>query len=392
MDRLLIIQYGDYKEALERIRSGGLENYREQKKSVDFVSELSKSYRVTTLALVNHEYSASFSENLFADGVNLKSLNKKHIMSLLDKYDPDYVILRTPHLDFLREIVKRNIYLLPWFADIFGYSSLYSRFMNYNFSRILNNSKIKCVANHSLNASRSLVDCLGVNASKVIPWERVKLNVVLEHKKSVFDRDSPRAFYAGMIREDKGIGDCLNAICLLKKKNVLMQMTFAGAGNIVFWKEKARELDIMNQVHFTGLIPNDQIKLEMQSHDFVIVPTHHTYNEGMPNTIPEGLASRSVLILSDHPAFQGRLVSREHCLMFHAGDADALSNCIIELLNDSLLYEKLSFNSSEAHDSLYIGMEWTSMILEFLNDPLNKTGWVELNSLKRLEVATVPSF
>jgi glycosyltransferase involved in cell wall biosynthesis len=124
----------------------------------------------------------------------------------------------------------------------------------------------------------------------------------------------------------------------------------------------------------------------MRSHDIVVVPSRHTYAEGLPNTIFEGLASRSPLIISDHPAFQDRLRPKLDCLVFRASDPVSLADNIVQLCKDQRLYTELSNNSQKALNDLYVGLEWSKLVDIFLNDPDDSSGWVERNSLKALKL------
>lgn len=78
--------------------------------------------------------------------------------------------------------------------------------------------------------------------------------------------------------------------------------------------------------------------------------------EGFPNTILEGLSSRSPLNISDHPAFR-----------------------------DPSLYADLSERSEGALDGAYFGMGWTELVGTFVDDPADRTGWVARNSLAALD-------
>lgn len=122
----------------------------------------------------------------------------------------------------------------------------------------------------------------------------------------------------------------------------------------------------------------------MRESDIVVVPSRHDYPEGLPNTLCEGLASRTPVVISDHPAFASRLTDRRDCLIFAAGNAAALAGRIAELADDQALYAALSLNAPKAYASLYFGIEWTRLVGTFIADPANATGWVEQNSLRRL--------
>ena len=113
----------------------------------------------------------------------------------------------------------------------------------------------------------------------------------------------------------------------------------------------------------------------------MIVPTRHSYAEGLPNSIIEGLSSRSTLVISDHPSFSGRLIADGECMIFKAGDARSLARTIKRLCDDPTSYATLPSNAETAVKKLNLGMDWKDMIYEFVADPTNQTGWVEKNSL-----------
>ncbi|MFZ3585094.1 glycosyltransferase family 4 protein, partial [Loktanella sp. DJP18] len=159
-------------------------------------------------------------------------------------------------------------------------------------------------------------------------------------------------------------------------------LSIAGPGDQGHWRARAAEMGVGNSIGFLGLIPNAQVRREMWHHDIVVVPSRHDYPEGLPNTICEALASRSPLIISDHPAFSGRLESRRDCLIYRAARPDALARSIKSLIDDPVLYRTLSENSERAHDSLYVGLEWSLLVDKFLNDPDNLSGWVAAHCLQ----------
>ena len=381
---IVFIQHGDFREVYRRFSDGGDETYRDQKKSVNFVAALAPEARVTTIAFGPETYRTELALNLWAVGLRRDSLRTSDIAGVLENAEPSHVILRTPHLGFLREVQRRKIWLLPTFADIFARKGIRTALQNFATRRALLRAKAPCVSNHSLNASRSLVSVLGLPPEKVVPWDWSKVPLASSGKAGVADPARPTAFFAGAMTDDKGVGDCLEAIVELRREGLKLSMNFAGPGDLDHWKTVAEKLGISDQVRFLGMISNAQVRHEMCRHDFVIVPSRHSYAEGLPNTIYEGLASRSVLVISDHPAFVGRLVPEEECLMYPAANPKALARCLSRVSADRKLYQTLSDNAEKAHDALYVGMEWTALVTKFLEDPENRTNWVEPNALSAM--------
>jgi glycosyltransferase involved in cell wall biosynthesis len=383
---ILFVQHGDYAEAYRRFASGGPETYRDQRHSVDFVASLATNNTVTTVAICEKEHDIELAPRLRSVGVLREKLGKDRVSSIFNDTNPDVLICRTPHFEVLRQARARRIKTLPCFADIFQTTGLRTALWHLRLRLVLSGSNFPCVANHSLNASRSVAASLWYPREHIVPWDWTRMQTSNSVKTSIENPQTPMVFFAGALTVHKGVGDCLSAIKKLHERDIHASMTFAGPGNIDHWSTEAKQLGIGDSVKFLGVIPNNQVSEQMRSHDIVVVPSRHTYAEGLPNTIFEGLASRSPLIISDHPAFQDRLKPKRDCLVFCASDPVSLADNIARLCKDQKLYTELSNNSQKALEDLYVGLEWSKLIDTFLNDPDDSSGWVERNSLKALKL------
>lgn len=384
MRRIVFFQFGDYGEAYLRLRDGGPETYRDQKKSVDYVAGLANDAVVTTVAISERRHDEVLTPSLRSIGAPWTDMTAKRIAGLLDELAPDGLIVRMPHAGMIGAAGARRIPTLPCFADIFENASLRDIWRNMRLRRALAAPSIPCVANHSLNASRSVARALFYPKSRIVPWDWSRVPVAPTPKPGFRDPAAPTAFFAGMISEAKGVDDCLEAMALLRSRGVRLSMSFAGSGDLDAWQARAAQLGVADAARFLGSIPNTAVREAMRAHDIVVVPSRHNYAEGLPNTIYEGLAARSALMISDHPAFRGRLAPDENCLVFRAADPRALADTVARLLETSGLYARLSENAAQAVESLYVGMEWQALVNAFIADPKDETGWVARNSLAAL--------
>lgn len=384
MTSILIIQHGDYREAYQRFENGLPETYRDQKRSVAYVAGLTSRGKVTTAAYCTQTYREELAPDLWVVGMQRDQITPAQITEIFDQAQPTHVILRTPDRAFLREIRKRGLPLLPSFADIINPGGLRTKLNHLLLRRDLMRCKTPCYSNHSLNASRSLVNVLGLPADKVVPWDWSKVPFTFAPKDGAADPSHPTAFYAGGINEPKGVGDCLSAVAVLKERGITLTMRFAGPGDAAAWVAMSKDLGIADQVEFLGLIPNSDVRNQMNAHAVVVVPSRHSYPEGLPNTIYEALASRSVLVISDHPSFKGRLAPGKEAIEFEAQNPVALADAILSAVENPELYRTISANAEAAHDRLYVGLEWTEMVETFLSDPDDQTGWVAANCLSEI--------
>ncbi len=383
---ILFFQNGDFGEAYRRFQEGGLETYRDQRASVDFVASLRSQYVVTTIAMCGRDHKDDLDNNLRSIGISVESAYRREFLfRMLNDIGPDMIVCRTPNYHAIKWAKQRKIPTLLAFADFFSNNSPRQFLRNVALRALLDPRVFPCVANHNLNASISVSKALFYPRARVVPWDWIRLVVRKIPKTAPADAHRPSAFFAGVLTDAKGVGDCLEAVSLLQKRGINLTLEFAGPGDLEQWRARAAELGVGDQVKFLGPIPNTNVRQRMIENDIVVVPSRHDYAEGLPNTIYEALASRTPLVISDHPAFASRLQSGENCLIFRAADKSSLADQITTLLTDVALFGHLSARSADAHNSLYLGIDWTHLVSAFLNDPQNRTGWVESNSLARIE-------
>lgn len=379
--KVLILQYGDYGEAYHRFQAGGPENYRDQRHSVNFIASLSPKYEVITVCISECPHDEQLAPGLRSIGILEEQFrNQSWLLSLLDRLMPDVFLLRIPDVRSLKWVVKHRIPTLPVFADFFGGGGIRDRLMRWRLRRLLQQCIRPCVANHSLSASESL-SSLGLSPAEIVPWEFQQLQPIGEAKTRQAIDQPFRLFFAGMLIESKGVGDCIEAVAILRAVGHQVELTLVGQGDTRCWVERAQKFGVEEYVHLVGLIPSDQIPVQMREHDAVLVPSRHNYAEGLPNTFFEALASRSPLIASDHPAFAKRLTHEKAILQFRSAHPESLAEQIQRLIQDPDLYARLSQESPTALASLYVGIEWTKLITLFLEDPRNTQGWVQAYTL-----------
>lgn len=381
---LMFYQHGDLRESLDRFAAGGTETYRDQRVSVTYVERLATRHDVTVIAMCGTQYDERRGILRLIGLTDQASFDLAHARALVRDVAPDRLIARSPHKPLLRAAAAAQIPTLPCLADTFSRGGGLRKFVRLQrLRRILTGPHIPCVANHSLNASQAMVREMGLRAARVVPWDWSRLPVAAQAKSNP---GTPlRMIYAGGLRIRKGVGDVMEAMALAKAEGVACQLSVAGRGDADPWIAKARALGI--DVRFLGLVAHDALGQLMATSDAVLVPSRHDYPEGLPNTIYEGLAARTPVILSDHPSFVGRLQPDTEALFFEGGDPGALAAQIIRLAREPGLYGRLSENAGRAVEGLYVGMDWADLLTRFIDDPRNETGWVASQSLRGLGLA-----
>jgi glycosyltransferase involved in cell wall biosynthesis len=378
---VVILQFGDYGLAYRRLQQDAPETYRDQHYSVNFVAELAQTFNMATMAVTPREHDELVAPQLRSMGCSYASLSRRRTLwRLLDTVKPQRVICRYPNHSAIAWAAARRIPLLPVFADVFAPAGIRQRWRQLRLARALSGALTRavapCVANHSLTASESLLS-MGVPAAKIVPWECRALAPLPTPKTGPRHPGLMRLFFAGHLLESKGVGDLLQAMAILRDRGLIATLTLAGAGDTQRWHQMAHALEISDSIQFAGLLPADDVLQQMNKHDVVVVPSRPSYTEGLPNVIFEALASRTPLIISDHPAYVKRFERERDVLRFRAGNSEDLAAQVVRLAHDTSLYERLSITSPRTLSGLYVGTEWSQLVRQFLNDPANESSWVD---------------
>lgn len=387
MSHILFFQRGNFAKAYKNAEAGLPETYQNQYASVAYVAQLAPALKVTTLCFDDDTHDLTLSRGLHSMALPLRMLDDAKLDTVLAKIAPDMLVLRTPHIGALRYAKAHGIPTFPCLADSFSYRAGMRHVVDLWRHRLLRNlmsgPHVPCVANHNLNASRSLVDVIGLPADRVVPWDWNKIAASPNVKYTA--NTPPSLFYAGAISDSKGAGDAIDAVGLLHTQGIPATLGIAGRpdpdGRLDVWKKRVQEKGLEKHVIFYGLIANQEVSALMASHDIVLVPSRHSYAEGMPKTLTEGLASRSPLIISDHPVFRGTLKHEQNCLKFEAANPASLAKSIVRLWKSPDLYHALSQRADQTINELSFGLEWSEVIEHFVNDPYNTNDWVAHHAL-----------
>ena len=377
-------QYGDYAEAYLRFQNGGAETYRDQRASVDFVAGLAAEHSVTTVAICDQAYDTVLGPGLRAIGLRYDDLTDDRLAALFDDLAPDNLVCRTPDWRVLREAKRRSIRTLPHFADMFANDGLRNLYRNLRLRRFLTGSNTPCVSNHSKNASLALHKALFLPRDRIVPWDRRVIETGLAPKQAIASTGALTVLYAGLLWESKGVDDALLAVKALSERAIRVDLTLASRDDPEPWRQRASALGIEDAVHFAGSLANEEVLTQMRAHDVVIVPTRHDYPEVLPNTLREALAVRTPVVISDHPAFAGRLRTDVDCLVFKAADPDDLADTLARVATSPDLYARLSENAAAALEKLPFGLYWDVLWDIFLRTDRDDTAWVRENSLEAL--------
>ncbi|WP_427162000.1 glycosyltransferase [Aliinostoc sp. HNIBRCY26] len=384
--RLLIVQYsGDYREAFHRLRQNGTETYHSQKYVVDSIIEISKQIEEVTLLCcrTKESYNELLQEKLRSVGAALDPYkDKSALIKLIAEQKPTHIVVHAPIPSILKWAIENNIHTLCLLADSFLTHGLRHKIKNYLLARLLNHKQIVWVCNHGVNACLSL-QSIGVNPDKIIPydWVHAVTPDYFSPKKSKSNTDIWNLVYVGAVTEVKGVGDIIEAVAKLKAKKFKVNLQIAGGGEIQYFIQRVKQLNIEDSVKFVGIVPNQTVINLMKYADVVLVPSRHEYPEACPFTIYEALCVHTPIVASDHPMFKNNLQHGINAMIFPAGNSTLLAVSLEKLIEHPELYEKISQASPQTWERLQISVKWAELIARWLNNSSENQSWLSQHRL-----------
>ncbi len=386
MTRLLIVQYaGDYREADRLRRASGEEIYYGHGYVLDQLAALKAQHdAVGFLCALAPEYWDTLDNGVTVIGADANpDRNPAPVLALIERFAPTHLIVFGPMMPLIRWGLEHPVRLGVIMADSFA--NLYYRWVRFRtLPRLLNDPRVTLVANHGANAARALVG-IGVRPDKVLAWDFPHYRSPDMQPCKGGAGDSPYALlYVGSISAKKGVGDLVRAVALLKDR-LDVRLEVAGVGATEKFAVLAERLGVGDRVTFLGLVPNGAIPAMMQAADAVVVPSRHSFPEGLPLTLFEGLASRTPVIASDHPMFRGHLEHECSALLFTAGKPRALADAIARLMTDPALYARISQGSAAAWARMQNPVKWGEMIDRWVRDDADDRAWLTAHSVAALD-------
>lgn len=149
----------------------------------------------------------------------------------------------------------------------------------------------------------------------------------------------------------KGFNEIIEAICLLKKKGIIVHAKFVGQdyhNGIAQFKDLSRRLGVEKQIEFMGYLTRPELDDFLSSVDIFVMPTRA---EGLPRVIIEAMA-KGLPAISTPVSGNPELLDSYFLVKYE--DIQTLANRIEELITNKELYERVSlenFSNSQKYEA-----------------------------------------
>jgi len=383
--RILIVQYaGDYLAAYERLQQRGGEIYHAHGYVLEQATSLGAQYGDAALLCCRspRQYEIRLPEGLTVMGAGADPRREKAIIQeRARRYDPTHVVVLGPLTSVLQWGAVTGRRTLGIFADSFETPWVRRLYRYGRLGALLNSPQIEWIANHGLNACRSLAR-IGVSPTKIIPWDfphpRRPTDLTA---KSEWDASDLTLLYVGVVSKAKGVSDVIEALRYLRDRGLPFRLKIVGEGDLERFRSLAQRLNLEAHLDFLGAVSNETVLQLMRKATIVTIPSRHEYPEGMPFTIYEALCARTPIVASDHPMFRGHLRDRETAMVFPAGHPQKLASKIEELISCPALYYALSAASVATWEGLQLPVKWGDLLHRWVRSSQSDHEWLSQHSL-----------
>jgi len=170
-------------------------------------------------------------------------------------------------------------------------------------------------------------------------------------------------FYVGRLVNEKGLHVLLNAIPQILSTFNNVKFVIAGKGpclnNLI---ELSQKLNIMNRVYFTGFVSEEVLLKLYKCSDIAVFPS--TY-EPFGIVALEGMVAGIPVVVSDTGGLKEIVNHKEDGMKFYSGNSDSLADCLLELLSDDSLSNKIRNVALQKVHKLY---NWDNISERILNE------------------------
>lgn len=228
-------------------------------------------------------------------------------------------------------------------------------------SRVIVNSRfmkeqIKAIFN--MNEDKISIINNGVDLEKfdnIQADELFRINYAAQNEKIVF--------FVGRLVNEKGVQVLIDAIPKIISNYNDVKFVIAGKGpclnNLI---EQSQRLNVLNRIYFTGFVSEEVLIKLYNCSDIAVFPS--TY-EPFGIVALEGMVAGIPVVVSDTGGFDEIVNHKEDGMKFYSGNSNSLADCIIELLKDDGLSERIRNIALQKVHRLY---NWNNITKSILNE------------------------
>jgi len=196
--------------------------------------------------------------------------------------------------------------------------------------------------------------------------------VNLNHFKPPRERRKPVILYVGSLIKRKGVVYLLEAMAKLTRSAPSLELKIIGDGpEKPELEEIAAQLGLGRRVSFLGFLPPDEVRQWMQRAKLFVLPS---VEEGLGVVLLEALACGTPIVASRIGGIP-EVLTPEVGILVPPTDVDALSEAILQALNDEEQWQEMSLNARKRAEEVYDWRKIGAQLIEIYRDALKDRGY-----------------
>lgn len=137
-----------------------------------------------------------------------------------------------------------------------------------------------------------------------------------------------RFVFIGQVRAEKGVPELMRAAVRLRRSGISIDVF--GALGFGITKEDLQQID---NLHYRGVLPSQQVVREVSQYDALLLPTHHR-GEGYPGVILEAFAAGTPVVCTNWRSLP-EVVDSDVGILIPPYDPEALASAMLRLACDA---------------------------------------------------------
>ena len=295
-------------------------------------------------------------------------VHTQQVMRMLREFRPTHMLLRTGGklgLSIAEYCVRERIPTLVILANAVWAPDTHGAWVSKKLMRKLCDPTFVRVYNYKPTACMSMVD-YGLTPGKCLPYEFDGERQPDSYpEKTLGSRDDCHLVFAARMIESKGPLDVVEAVARLRQRGIPARATLFGDGPRLARVREAAQALPSGAVATPGWVDNPRLFATFRGAQFVCVPSHPTFVEGMPMALTEALASRTPVLASNCPVFARSFSDGEGVRLFKAANAQHLADVVSEVWNDPAQYARLSASTLAAFERVSAHRSFGEVLLEW---------------------------
>jgi glycosyltransferase involved in cell wall biosynthesis len=184
--------------------------------------------------------------------------------------------------------------------------------------------------------------------------------------------EPPVVLYLAHLIERKGYRDLISAFARVRDRVPHARLVFCGTGELEKARALSEKLGVADGVEFKGWVSGEQKLAQLARATVFSLPS---YDEGLPMGILECMSLRVPVVATPVGGIPDVLAHDGNALLAPAGDIECLAQCLVRLLTDEALRDRLSqraLEDSAAFHPDHITREWLGLYRDLTGRPVGR--------------------